>query len=102
MLGSTINAIVRLCTRFPWPIVVLGVAGAALSVVYLAGHFAINTDINKLISPTLDWRQREFAFEKEFPGHFNSTLIVVDAPSAELASAAARTLAQRLKSDTKT
>jgi uncharacterized protein len=96
MLGSTINAIVRLCTRFPWPIVVLGLAGVVVSAVYLAGHFAINTDINKLISPTLDWRQRELAFEKEFPGHFNSTLIVVDAPSAELASAATRQLARRL------
>src|SRR5262249_44902872 len=48
------------------------------------------------ISPSLDWRQREVAFEKEFPGHFRSTLIVVDAPTPELVSAASAVLAKKL------
>ena len=47
-------------------------------------HFAITTDINKLISPDLDWRQREIAYEKAFPGSFGSILVVVDAPTPEL------------------
>jgi hopanoid biosynthesis associated RND transporter like protein HpnN len=96
MLSSPVSGIVKLCARFPWPIVVLGFGAAVVSAVYLSGHFAINTDINKLISPELDWRQRESAFEKDFPGHFQSTLIVIDAPSPELASAAAKPLVQRL------
>jgi hopanoid biosynthesis associated RND transporter like protein HpnN len=64
---------------------------------YSATHFAINTDVNKLISTDLPWRQREAAFEREFPGHFQSTLVVVDAPTPELASVAAAELTNRLK-----
>ena len=80
MLASAVTLIVRVCARVPWLIIVLGLAAAAASAVYSARHFAINTDVNKLISPTLDWRQRELEFEKLFPGHFGSTLVVVDAP----------------------
>ena len=50
------------------------------------------TDINKLISRDLPWRQREAAFQKQFPGHFQSTLAVIDAPTPELAAAAATEL----------
>ncbi|MGI8527269.1 MAG: MMPL family transporter [Pseudolabrys sp.] len=63
---------------------------------YTARHFAINTDINRLISPDLDWRKREADFEKAFPGHFGSSLVVVDAPTAEYASLASAELAKRL------
>jgi hypothetical protein len=101
MLASIITGIVRLSARFPWFVVAIFLGAAVGSTVYIATHFAINTDVNKLISPTLDWRQRELDFEKEFPGHFNSTLIVIDAPSPELASAAATLLAHRLKNDKK-
>ena len=97
MLATVVTGIVRLCTRFPWPIIVLALLGAFGSAVYAARHFAINTDINKLISPELDWRKREAEFEKTFPGHFGSTLVVVDAPTAEYASRAAADLATQLK-----
>ena len=63
---------------------------------YAANHFAITTDINKLISPDLGWRQRELAYEKSFPGSFGSILAVVDAPTPELATEASAKLAQRL------
>ena len=38
---------------------------------YTSQHFALNTDISKLISPDLDWRKREIAFEKAFPAAMN-------------------------------
>jgi hopanoid biosynthesis associated RND transporter like protein HpnN len=101
MLASTVSAIVRFCTRFPWLIISLGLAAAVGSAVYAATHFAINTDINKLISAQLDWRQRELEFEKLFPGHFGSTLIVIDAPTTEFASQAAAMLTQRLAAEPK-
>ena len=72
MLAAAVTLIVRGCARVPWLIIVLGVAAAGASAVYSARHFAINTDVNKLISPDLDWRQRELEFEKLFPGHFGS------------------------------
>ena len=88
MLAKAVTLIVRFCTRFPWVIIVLAVVATAASVTYSVRHFAINTDINKLISPDLDWRKREAEFEKAFPGHFGSTLVVVEAPTAEYASLA--------------
>ena len=96
MLVSIVTAVVRICTRFPWVIIALGLVAAVVSGSYSATHFAINTDINKLISPQLDWREREAAFEKAFPGHFGSTLVVVDAPTVELAAQASAALARRL------
>jgi hopanoid biosynthesis associated RND transporter like protein HpnN len=96
MLASIITAIVRYCTRFPWPIIALALIGGVVSGVYSARHFAINTDVNKLISPDLDWRKRDAEFEKAFPGHFGSALVVVDAPIAEFAARAGAELSARL------
>jgi hopanoid biosynthesis associated RND transporter like protein HpnN len=63
---------------------------------YAATRFAINTDINTLISPHLDWRQREIAFDKAFPGRHDSILVVVDGPTAEMATQASNRLASKL------
>ncbi len=101
MLGSAVVAVVRFCTRFPWLIILTGFGAAAASAAYFATHFAITTDVNKLLSPNLDWRQREVALEQSFPGHFNSTLIVVNAPTPELASGATRRLARKLAAEPK-
>jgi len=99
MLGSIVTAMVGYCTRFPWPIIALALVAAVGAADYSARHFAINTDVNKLISRELDWRKREAEFEKAFPGHFGSTLVVVDAPTAEYAARAATDLAGKLKSE---
>ena len=96
MLISAVKYIVELCNRFPWVVLSLALGISVASGTYAATHFAITTDINKLISPDLDWRQRELAYEKEYPGSFLSILVVVDAPTPELASAATALLAQRL------
>ena len=97
MLKAIVTSVVGNFTLFPWPIIVLALVGAASAAVYSARHFAINTDVNKLISRELDWRQREAEFEKAFPGHFGSTLVVIDAPTAEYASRAAAELGTKLK-----
>ena len=96
MLGSIITSIVRFCARFPLIVIACWGCAAVVSVGYTAAHFAINTDINKLISPDLDWRQRELDFGKAFPGHFGTTLVVIDAPTAELAAQASGALTKRL------
>ena len=81
MLKTAVARLVGFCTRFPWLVIAVVMVSAILSSVYAASHFAIDTDINKLISKDLPWRQREAAFEREFPGNFQSTLAVVDAPT---------------------
>jgi hypothetical protein len=65
---------------------------------YAASHFAISTDLNKLISADLPWRQREIALGKAFPQRDNMILAVLDAPSPELATQAAFDLQQALAS----
>ncbi len=67
---------------------------------YTARNFEINTDINKLISPDLDWRQRDNAFEKAFDQE-RLILAVVEAPTAEFAGAAGALLTEKLASDHK-
>jgi len=97
MLVSAIVHVVRFCTRRPKAIIAAYAVLAIASAYYAATHFAIDTEITKLISPTLDWRQRELDFEKSFPGRYDSILVVVDAPTPELAASATRALTQKLK-----
>ena len=100
MLASAVAGIVRFCSRFPRLVIILCFCGAAASAAYTATHFNITTDVGKLISPSLEWRQRELKFDEDFPGHFGSTLVVIDAPTPELASAASATLVRQLHAST--
>ena len=59
MLTSIVVSIVRTCTRFATLVVLLSMVLAIGASYYAARNFSINTDINKLISPDLDWRKRE-------------------------------------------
>src|SRR5882757_3040398 len=96
MLRHTIVALVVRCTRHAWVTIIVAALVGLVSGIYAARHFAINTDINTLISPDLTWRQREIAFEKAFPQHLGSILVVVDAPTPELTTQATTALADRL------
>lgn len=100
MLTRFVVSIVRFCTRYALLTVLFGLVLAAASAVYAAKTFKINTDINTLISPDLDWRKRDIAFERAFDQE-RLILAVVDAPSPEFAGAAAKALVDRLVGDTK-
>ena len=99
MLRHTIVSLVVLCTRHARVTVAVAVLLGLVSGLYATRHFAINTDINTLISPELLWRQREIAFEKAFPQHLHSILVVIEAPTAELTTEATAALFQRLEGD---
>lgn len=86
----------RFCTRFAWLVLTLGLIVAGSAVVYSVRHFAINTDVNKLISPDIDWRQREIAYDRAFPGKHDLILAVVEAPTPEMAKQAASVLEKKL------
>jgi hopanoid biosynthesis associated RND transporter like protein HpnN len=96
MLISAVRRVVALCNRHPWPVVLLAAGIAAVSAYYAVTHFAISTDISQLISRDLDWRKRELAFEKTFPGPFGTILAVVEAPTPEAATQATNELIERL------
>jgi hopanoid biosynthesis associated RND transporter like protein HpnN len=63
---------------------------------YAGGHFKMTTDTEALISPKLAWRQNGIAFEKAFPQLIDSTIIVVDGKTPELAEHGAGVLADKL------
>ncbi|MBR1191662.1 MMPL family transporter [Bradyrhizobium sp. AUGA SZCCT0240] len=100
MLTSLVVSIVRTCTRFATLIVVVSLLLAIGAGFYAARNFSINTDINTLISPDLDWRKRDNQFEKAFDRE-KLILAVVEAPTPELTSAAAKALADKLAGDAK-
>src|SRR5262245_16430093 len=99
MLRHAIVTIVTRCTRHAWATIVVATILGIASGVYAAQHFGINTDINTLIAPQLPWRQREIAFEKAFPQHLRSILVVVEAPTPELTSQATTALFDRLSAN---
>ena len=57
----------------------------------------MTADTAKLISPKLEWRQRELVFETAFPQLQNLTMVVVDGATPELADDAAQRLAAALQ-----
>ena len=99
MLTSTVVSIVRGCTRFATLTLLIALVLAVAAGFYTAKHFSINTDINKLISPNLDWRQRDQQFDQAFDRD-STILAVVEAPTPELTKSASSALEQKLKGDT--
>ncbi|HMK79394.1 MAG TPA: MMPL family transporter [Xanthobacteraceae bacterium] len=96
MLRHAIVSVVTRCTRHAWLTIAIASLIGVASAAYATRHFAINTDIDTLISPDLPWRQREIAFETAFPQHLRSILVVVEAPTPELTSQATAALFDRL------
>jgi hopanoid biosynthesis associated RND transporter like protein HpnN len=95
MLTSLIVRLIEFCTRHAWQVVAVAVLLAVASGLYSARHFAINSDINTLLSSNVDWRQRELAFEQAF-NRYNLIFVVVEAPTPELTSQATAALTQAL------
>jgi uncharacterized protein len=100
VLTSIVVSIVRFCTRFALPTVLLALILAVAAGFYTVRHFSINTDINTMISDRLDWRQRDNQFDQAFDRD-STILAVVDAPTPELTGAASAALVQKLSGDTK-
>jgi uncharacterized protein len=100
VLTSIVVSIVKACTRFASLTVLVALILAIAAGFYTARNFSINTDINTLISPDLDWRKRDNQFEKAFDRD-RTILAVVDAPTPELTGVASAALQQKLSGDTK-
>jgi hopanoid biosynthesis associated RND transporter like protein HpnN len=101
MLNSRIVSIVNICTRYPWPIIAIAAVLTVLTGIYSVRNFSINTDVNRLISRDLDWRQRELAVDQAFPHRKETILAVLEAPTSELATAASAALVEKLKGQSK-
>src|SRR5437868_6706661 len=100
MLDTLLARVVGFCVRRPAWIIVSALLIAIGSGVYVARHFAVNTDVSLLLSPDLPWRQREIAYRKGFPQQAESIIAVIDADIPEHAAMAAGALVDRLKANT--
>ena len=100
MLTSIVVSIVTACTRFATLTLSVGLILAIAAGYYTSRHFAINTDINTLISDKMDWRQRDQQFDRAFDRDA-TILAVVDAPTPELTNSAAAALEAKLRGDKK-
>jgi hopanoid biosynthesis associated RND transporter like protein HpnN len=96
MLQKAIVATVAHCTRFSIQVIGIAVLFGLIAGAYAVRHFAIDADVNKLISKDLPWRQREVDFAKYFPPKEETILAVIDAPTSELATQATDALVERL------
>jgi uncharacterized protein len=96
VLQNSINRSVAFCTRRHWVVITVGLLIATVSVIYAARHFAINTDINDLLSAQLPWRQHEIQFQRAFPQTVELIIVDVHASTPEAAKAAARELEKTL------
>ena len=101
MVKAAIVSIIDFCTKYASGAIAVAVTIGCISGFYAEQRFAINTDINTLISDNLPWRQRELAFEKSFSERYRYMLAVVDAPSTELVALARSALADKLAGDTR-
>lgn len=100
VLTSLVVTIVKACTRFALLTFIVGLILATGAAFYTAKNFGINTDINTLISPNLDWRQRDMAFDKAFDQE-RLILAVIEAPTPEFANAASAAMEEKLAGNRK-
>jgi len=95
-VGTAMARLIDWCRRHAWLVVALALlAGAGFGWV-AATHLSIDTDTDRLLSPKLEWRQREIAFDKEFPQNSDLLAIVVDGATPEQAESATAALAAKL------
>ena len=100
MRRTLIDRAVTSSARHPWWLVLLCVALTAAAVFYAVTHFAMTTNTQVLISPDVEWRQNETALNRAFPQLTDTTLVVVDGATPELAEAATARLFERMAGDT--
>ena len=86
---TTVVQAIKQCIGHPWAVVIIAILLTAGSTTYAVRHFALNTSINKLISPELPFRKREIAFDALFPT-YDLVIAVVQAPTTEMCGSDAK------------
>lgn len=100
MLTSLVVRIVRFSAKHAYPVIFASLLLVIASSVYVARHFAINTDISSLIDSNTPAAERGREIDRAFPQKADITLAVVQAPAVEFADRAAAELAEKLSTET--
>jgi uncharacterized protein len=96
LLQTWISNAVSFCVRHFRLVIGAAAILGLISGIYAAGHFAIDTNTDDLLSAKLPWRQQEIAFRKAFPQTVDLILVDVGASTPEASEAAAREVRRAL------
>ena len=99
MPTRAIERTVAFCADHARLVVVVALTAATAASIYAVQHFAITTDVTQLIAvEDSAWFKNQLAYQAEFPTQAefpaHKIVVVLDAPTPELADQAADKLAQ--------
>ena len=97
MPRSPLPRLVEFCTRHARVVIAAALVLSCLSAVYAATHFRLATDTRELFPRDLPWVERAWHYIDRFPEQ--GIIVVVDAPTPELADQATARLTAALASD---
>ncbi len=80
-------------------VIAISILAAAGALYYTVNNLRINTYPGNMFSDELPWRQDKLAYERAFPQFKDSIVIVLDAPTEDLARDAAKRLYRRLSNE---
>ncbi|THD55032.1 MMPL family transporter [Phenylobacterium sp.] len=100
MRATPIRSAVKAGSDHPWLTLSVVLAFSAAALWFVIGHFSMTSDTAALISSKVAWRQHEIAMDKAFPQNTDSTVVVIDGATPELAESAAAVLTAKLATET--
>ncbi len=98
--AAFIEGVVAHCVRRRWLVFGAFCLLALIAARLTASNIAINTDTTDMLSADLPWRIAYTDYQRAFPYFSDSLVVVIDAPTPDLADAAARRLSRALAADT--
>jgi hopanoid biosynthesis associated RND transporter like protein HpnN len=93
----SIRRAVEASARRPGLVVLAAAIFCAIAAYYAVGHFDMTSDTAQLISSKVAWRQNEIAMDRAFPQDADTTVVVIDGATPEIAEAAAARLSDALR-----
>jgi hopanoid biosynthesis associated RND transporter like protein HpnN len=82
--------------RHPGRALLIALVAALVSLAVVWNGFALDTDVARLFSPNLPWRQTEDAMSAAFPGREDLIAVVIDGETGDVAERAADALEEAL------
>ncbi len=99
-LSQAMAFLVEACRQRAGRVILAGLALGLLCAGLAAWRLDMSTDTDALFSPSLPWRQRAMAFDRDFPQFHDLVVAVIEADSPEAADETAAGLTAALSADT--
>jgi hopanoid biosynthesis associated RND transporter like protein HpnN len=99
MLPRLLGLVVERCRRHAVLVLLIGLVLAGASLWAASQRLGVSTDTDALFARSLPWRQRQLAWDRDFPQFKNLIVAVIDADEPEMADATAAGLAAALRAD---